>query len=68
MTKAVQLSDEAYARLRTLKRDDESFSDVVLRITGREGSLRDLGKRRSPENLDRAERWIEAADELDHPE
>ncbi|MHB8632559.1 MAG: antitoxin VapB family protein [Thermoplasmatota archaeon] len=31
MTKVVQLSDEAYARLRARKRGSDSFSDVVLR-------------------------------------
>lgn len=33
MTKQVQLSDDAYERLRTRKRPGESFSDVVLRLT-----------------------------------
>ncbi len=68
MTKAVQLSDEAYARLKTLKRDDESFSDVVLRIVGRGGSLRDLGDLRTREEAERAESWIREIDQLDEPE
>ncbi|HLE97839.1 MAG TPA: antitoxin VapB family protein [Candidatus Thermoplasmatota archaeon] len=33
MARQVQLADEAYARLSALKRDGESFSDVVLRLT-----------------------------------
>lgn len=32
MTKQVQLSDAAYKLLKAHKRDDESFSDVVLRL------------------------------------
>lgn len=32
-TKNISLKQEAYERLRALKREDESFSDVVLRIT-----------------------------------
>jgi len=33
-TKTITLTDEAYERLREMKRDDESFTDVVLRVTG----------------------------------
>lgn len=33
MTKQVQLSDDAYERLRARKRAGESFSDVVRRLT-----------------------------------
>ncbi|MEF8801989.1 MAG: antitoxin VapB family protein [Halolamina sp.] len=32
-TKNISLKEEAYERLRALKRENESFSDVVLRIT-----------------------------------
>lgn len=35
MTKPVTLSEDAYRVLRSLKRDGESFSDVVLRLAGR---------------------------------
>lgn len=34
-TKTVNLSEEAYARLKNLKQEGESFSDVVNRITGK---------------------------------
>ena len=34
--KTISLSEEAYQRLQALKRDDESFTDVVLRITDSE--------------------------------
>lgn len=33
MSPMVQLSPDAYARLRNAKRPEESFSDVVLRLT-----------------------------------
>lgn len=33
-TKTVGLSEDAYRRLATLKREGESFSDVVRRLTG----------------------------------
>ena len=32
-TKTISISDDAYSRLSMKKRDKESFSDVVLRIT-----------------------------------
>ncbi len=32
MTKVISLSDEAYRALKRLKREGESFSDVVLRL------------------------------------
>ncbi|BAJ50416.1 hypothetical protein CSUB_C0556 [Candidatus Caldarchaeum subterraneum] len=34
MTKVISLSDEAYAALKRIKREGESFSDVVLRLVG----------------------------------
>lgn len=39
-TKTISLADDAYRRLRRLKRDDESFSDVVQRLTGRGDLMR----------------------------
>ena len=36
MVKVISLSDKAYGNLRGLKTDDESFSDVVLRLVGKE--------------------------------
>jgi predicted CopG family antitoxin len=47
MPKQVQLSDNAYGTLATLKRRTESFSDVVLRLaTSKDlGALRRLGPR-----------------------
>lgn len=34
-TKTINLSDDAYARLAGLKREGESFTDVVNRLTGK---------------------------------
>lgn len=33
-TKTLTITEEAYERLRAHKRDDESFTDTILRITG----------------------------------
>ncbi len=41
MSKSIRLSDEAYERLAARKEDDETFSDVVLRLAG-ERSLLDI--------------------------
>ncbi len=34
MTKVISLSEKAYGTLKKLKRPNESFSDVVMRIAG----------------------------------
>ena len=33
-TKTITITEEAYERLREHKRDDESFTETVLRLTG----------------------------------
>jgi len=33
-TKSLTITDEAYDRLKEHKRDDESFTDTILRLTG----------------------------------
>ncbi len=64
MTKVVQLSDEAYARLRMMKGQGESFSDVVLRLTGRR-DLSGLKGLRPAKELDEAESFVASIDALD---
>jgi predicted CopG family antitoxin len=51
MSKSVRLSEEAYERLAAHKREDETFSDVVLRLAG-ERSLLDLAGVLSDEEAD----------------
>lgn len=41
MSKSIRLTEDAYERLAAHKRDDETFSDVVLRLAG-ERSLLEL--------------------------
>lgn len=64
VAKLVQLSDEAYRRLRSLKRRDESFSDVVLRLVPKR-SLLELGGLRSLKEIEAHERWLHELDKLD---
>jgi predicted CopG family antitoxin len=42
MTKTISLSDEAYSLLRSVKRRDESFSDVIKRLIGNKGRLSEV--------------------------
>lgn len=68
MTKPVQLSDEAYARLAALKRPGESFSDVVLRVAPRPSLVDVLGKlRRTPEEIEAHYRLLDEMNKLDMP-
>lgn len=60
----VQLSDAAYERLRAMKRGQESFSDVVLRLAGR-GDLRKLSWLMTKKELAEARMFLDKVDELD---
>lgn len=42
-TKTINLTDAAYVRLQALKREGESFSDVVDRLTGKFALLELVG-------------------------
>lgn len=57
MTKMVQLSDDAYHRLRSRKRSDESFSDVVRRLSG-DQDLSALAGIRSDAEIRAHEAWL----------
>lgn len=52
MAKTVQLSDQAYARLSAEKGDRESYSDVVLRLTGEKDPMRFVGRLKIREDFD----------------
>lgn len=56
-TKTITVTEEAYERLRAMKRGDESFTDVLLRVTGGEedvmkgfGSWKESGLREAVED------------------
>ena len=51
MSKSIRLSDDAYERLKAHKRDDETFSEVVLRLAG-ERSLLEIAGILSDEEAD----------------
>ena len=38
-TKSLTITDEAYNRLKEHKREDESFTDTIIRLTGSERDL-----------------------------
>lgn len=58
MSKSIRLSEEAYERLAAHKQDDETFSDVVLRLAG-ERSLLELAGILSDEEAAAMEEAIE---------
>ena len=58
MSKSIRLSTEAYDRLEAHKADDETFSDVILRLAG-ERSLLELAGILSDEKADALEAAIE---------
>ncbi|WP_424004847.1 antitoxin VapB family protein (plasmid) [Haloarcula salina] len=72
-TKTITVTEEAYERLREMKREDESFTDVLLRMTGGEqdimkgfGAWKDSGLREEVEAArdDLDEDFRERQDEL----
>jgi len=72
-TKTITVTEEAYERLRAMKRADESFTDVLLRVTGGErdvmkgfGAWADSGLREEVEAAreERDEDFEERQDEL----
>ena len=58
MSKSIRLSEEAYERLAAHKREDETFSDVVLRLAG-ERSLLELAGILSDDEADALREAVE---------
>jgi predicted CopG family antitoxin len=58
MSKSIRLSEEAYERLVAHKRDDETFSEVVLRLAG-ERSLLDIADILGDEEADALREAVE---------
>lgn len=56
-TRTISITEEAYERLKMLKEKNESFTDVVNRITGKR-SLLELAGILSGEEADKMERHI----------
>ena len=52
MSKMVQLSDDAYARLTAEKGEGESYSHVIVRLTGEKDPLRFVGRLKVREDFD----------------
>ena len=57
-TRTLSITEEAYRALKAKKKEGESFTDVILRLTGNKGSARRLemmDELHSPELADRVE-------------
>ena len=63
MTKVIPLSDDAYNELKRLKKGNESFSDIVLKMTKKEKKpLKEFfGKWPEPKELDKIKKDIETS-------
>lgn len=62
-TKTISITEEAYERLKAYKRDDESFSDVVNRLTrSGEDKMKGFGTWADTDLREAAERY---SDEFD---
>lgn len=59
-TKTISLAEDAYERLKAHKREDESFSDVVRRLTDDDFALADYYGALEADTADELERIIEA--------
>ena len=62
-TKTISITDDAYKRLALLKKENESFSMVIARITGKI-NLADFFGVLSKESADRLEKNIKKAREF----
>jgi len=63
-TKSLTITEEAYERLRAHKREDESFTDTILRLTGDDRDvLKGFGAMSDVEGF--REAVAETRDELD---
>lgn len=59
-TKSITITEEAYRRLKHSKDRDESFSQVITRLTGNARAIRSLFGILSKEEADRLEERIKA--------
>lgn len=67
MSQQIRLEDHVYERIKSKKRDEESFSDAVDRLIGGR-SLRDLREVFDTEQVTEMRRAIEAAEHADREE
>lgn len=67
VTKTISLKEEAYKRLKAHKREDESFSDVVNRLTGGDRDVwKGYGMYQGETGEQLRETVTEVREEMDH--
>jgi len=57
-TKNISITEEAYRRLASLRKDNESFSEIIIEVTGKRAKLRDFHGIISNETADILEKSI----------
>ncbi|EHQ34366.1 antitoxin VapB family protein [Methanoplanus limicola] len=62
-SKSISISDEAYERLNALKKNGESFTDVIIRVTPRKRKLSEILKDLEPIDEKAAEEMKKAIEE-----
>ncbi len=63
-TKTVRLKEDVYERIKTKKREEETFSEAIDRLT-RDASLLDLGDSEEGHTPDRQEKMLRLVEETE---
>ena len=63
-TKNISITEEAYRRLANLRRKNESFSEIIIEMTGKRAKLREFHGILSKETADAIEKSIAKARKL----
>ena len=58
-TKSITITEEAYKRLKQLRREDESFSQIIQRLTSNAGRLLKFAGALNEKDADRLEKRIQ---------
>lgn len=63
-TKNISITEEAYRRLASLRKKNESFSEIIIEVTGKKAKLRDFHGIISEKAADALEKSIKESREM----